>query len=249
MVASPTTALLRTGNRTITSRATVFRRLVDLVLTAVRQAVPLGGVFALGWQPAVALAVYWFESLLLVGIAVAHGSRLRSKTSPQAIAKVRAAGDVDHAEALEKEAHAIPSAGINPRDVFIFHAGSMGVFGGFLAGILLILVGNGRIDPIDWSELWRAVGTMVAVLGIGFVFERVTMPVPPVALVRARVDTCNGRWALMWLLGFGGTLAMAFTGRPMVFFQVFAVLKGTWEVWGLLGRALGWKPVTPTGAS
>ena len=40
-------------------------RVIDLLLTGARQAVPVGGIFALGWQPPVAIAVYWIESVLL----------------------------------------------------------------------------------------------------------------------------------------------------------------------------------------
>lgn len=219
----------------------MFRRVIELITAAVRQAIPLGGIFALGWQPTVAIAIYWLESLLLVAVAVAICFRLRARTSPKAIAEARASGDVAYADALQKEANAVPSAGVNPRDVLLFHGGSMGIFGSFFAGILLVLTMNGRIEPVDWAELWRAAGVMAGVVGIGFVIERVTMPVPPVAVVRASVDTCTGRWALMWLLGFGGTGVLVFTGRPQTFFQVFALLKGTWEVWGLLARTFGWK--------
>ena len=102
---------------------------------------------------------------------------------------------------------------------------------------------NGRIEPVNWMELPHAAGAMAIVLGIGFAFDRWMMPDPPVAVVQARVDACNSRWALMWLLGFGGTVAIVFTGRPQTFFQVFAVLKVTWEAWGVLTRTFGWKAV------
>jgi hypothetical protein len=218
----------------------VFRRLVNLVITAVRQAVPVGGIFVLGWQPAVALAVYWLESVALVAIAVSFCFRLRATTSAAAIAEARAAGDEERAKAMQEEARRIPTAGVNPRDVLLFHGGSMGIVGAFFGAILLILTLNGRIEPIDWGELWDATGAMALVLGVGFVVDRLMTPVPSVASVQARVDTCNGRWAFLWLLGFGGVGAMAFTGRPQTFFQVFAILKGTWEMWALLAGMFGW---------
>ena len=219
----------------------MLRRVLDLVVTAARQAVPVGGIFALGWQPAVAIAVYWLESVLLVAIAVSLCFRLRAQTSGAAIAEARAAGDDAYADALQAEARTVAAAGVSPRDVLLFHGGSMAVFGAFFAGVLLILTMTGRGEPIDWAELRHAAGGMAIVLGVGFAIDRLVMPAPPVAVVRARVDACNGRWALMWLLGFGGTAAMAFTGRPQAFFQVFALLKATWEIWGLLARTLGWQ--------
>ncbi len=221
----------------------MFKRVIDLALSVARQAVPVGGIFALGWQPAVAVAVYWLESVLLVGIAVDLCVRRRDRTSPVAIAEARAAGDGAYADALQAEARMLPSAGVNPRDVLLFHWGSMAVFGAFFAGIMLILTLNGRIEPVNWMELPHAAGAMAIVLGIGFAFDRWMMPDPPVAVVQARVDACNSRWALMWLLGFGGTVAIVFTGRPQTFFQVFAVLKVTWEAWGVLTRTFGWKAV------
>lgn len=215
--------------------------MIDLALTAARQAVPVGGIIALGWQPAVALAVYWLESMLLVAIAVESCFRLRDRTSAGAIAEARAAGDEAYADALQSESRTVATAGVNPRDVMLFHFGSMALFGVFFAAIVLILTMNGRIEPIDWTELQDAAGAMAIVIGIGFAVDRLMIPNPGVALVQARVNACNGRWALMWLLGFGGTTAMVFTGRPQIFFQVFAVLKVTWEIWGLLARTFGWK--------
>lgn len=215
-------------------------RIIELVLTATRQAVPVGGIFALGWQPAVAVAVYWLESLLLVAIAVALCFRVRARTSVAAIAKARALGDGASADALQTEARMLAAAGVNPRDVLLFHGGSMALFGVFFTGVLLILTMNGRVEPVDWAELRHAAGVMAVVLGVAFVIDRLMMPDPPVAVVQARVNALNGRWALMWLLGFGGTAAMVLTGRPQTFFQVFALLKMTWEIWGLLARRFGW---------
>lgn len=202
----------------------ITRRIIDLLVTAGRQAVPVGGIFALEWQPAVALGAYWLESLLLTFIAVELCVRLRARTPATDMAAVHAAG-------------------IDPRDVLLFHGGSLAVFGVFFASIILILTMNGRIDPLNWSELGRALGGVVSVIVVGFVIDRLLNADPPLALVQARVNAGNGRWALMWLLGFGGTAAMAFTGDPQVFFQVFAVLKLTWELWGAAARTFGWRPV------
>lgn len=198
-----------------------MKRVIDLVTTTARQAVPVGGIFALGWQPAVAIAVYWIESVLLVAIAVALCVRLRDGASATSPDRMRAAGLV-------------------PRDVLLFHWGSMGIFGAFFAVILFILTMNGRIEPIDWIELQYAAGGMAIVLAAGFALDTLLLPDPTVAAVQARVNACLGRWALMWLLGFGGTVAMAVTGRPETFFRVFAGLKLTWEVWGLMARTFGW---------
>lgn len=208
----------------------MVRRLVDLVGTAARQAVPVGGIFGLGWQPQVAVAVYWLESVLLAAIAALLCARLRDSTS-----------GTPPVGAL--------TSGLNPRDVLGFHWGSMTLFGLFFAAILAILTTNGHIAPMDWTELREAAIGMAVALTAGFVLDSLLLPDPTVAAVQARVDACLARWALMWLLGFGGTIAMAFTGRPAIFFQVFAVLKLTWESWGLMARTFGWKSLNERAAA
>lgn len=198
----------------------MLQRVLDLVVSTARHAVPMGGIFALGWQPPVAIAVYWLESVLLAAIAALLCVRLRDNSS---------ATPPDGAR---------PS-GLNPRDVLLFHWGSMACFGAFFALILAGLASRGRIEPIDWQQLRDATTGIVVVLAVGFAAESL-LPPPTVAAVQARVNGCMGRWALLWLLGFGGTLVMAFTGRPETFFQAFALLKLTWEGWGLLARTFGW---------
>lgn len=202
----------------------MLRRAIDVVLTGARQAVPVGGIFGLGWQPPVAVAVYWVESVLLVAIAVVLCVRLRARTSEVTIAEARAAGDRAYADALVAEARTHAAAGVNPGDVLLFHGASMAIFGLFFAGIVVMLTLNGRIAPVDWAELRDAASGMAVVMALGFAFDYVVLPDP-----------------LMWLLGFGGLIAMLLTGRPQIFFQVFAVLKVTWEIWGRLARTFGWK--------
>ena len=196
-------------------------RVIDLLLTGARQAVPVGGIFALGWQPPAAIAVYWIESVLLAAIAAMLCLRLRDNTPGP-----------PRDGAL--------TSGLNPRDVLGFHWGSLAIFGLFFTAILFILTMKGHIAPIDWAELRGAVLGMTVVLAVGCAVDALLLPQPDVAAVQARVNACLGRWALMWLLGFGGTMAMMFAGRPAVFFQVFAGLKVTWEAWALLARTFGW---------
>ncbi len=205
-----------------------MKRIIDLVVSGARHAVPVGGIFALGWQPPVAIAVYWVESVLLAAIAAMLCLRLRDDTSGP-------------------PPDGALTSGLTPRDVLGFHWGSLAIFGLFFTAILFILTMNGHIAPIDWAELRGAVLGMTAVLAVGFAVDALLLPAPTVAAVQARVNACLGRWALMWLLGFGGTMAMMFTGRPQIFFQVFAGLKLTWEAWGLMARTFGWKSLQERG--
>jgi hypothetical protein len=235
---------------------TRIARLLDLIPTSIRQFIPLNGIFADAWQPSTAIALYWLESVLLAAVAAALCWRLARRTSDAAIDAANTSGDSLTAAALLDERQRANRAGLDPSAVLMFHVGSLAVFGGFLGGLLLILVGNKHIPPPDWRELGGAANAMMLVIASGFVLEMLTFRSMGVEAVQSRVNACMGRWALLWLLGFVGTGLLAFTGRPSAFFGWFAILKATWEGWGMLARLFGWKslqeratPAAATGGS
>jgi hypothetical protein len=216
-------------------------RILDLIPTSARQIIPLNGIFGEGWQASTAIALYWFESLLLMLVAAALCWRLRRRTSDDAIAAVQASGDDDGAAALLAEQQAAKRGGVNPTDVLVFYGGSLGVFGGFLGGVLLILTANGHLPPFDWLALRDGAKWMTLAVAGGFGVEMLMFPAMSVAAVKSRVDACMGRWALLWLLGFVGTILLGATGRASAFLGWFAILKAVWEGWGMLARLFGWK--------
>jgi hypothetical protein len=218
----------------------VIARLLELLTTAGRQVVPLNGIFADGWQPASAIAIYWLESVLLAAMAVVWCLRLKRRTSDRAIAEARADGDLAAAAALEAEQRAAKAAGVDPQAVLVFHGASLAIFGVFLGAILLIMTANHRLAPFDWAEFRDGANAMMLAIAITLAIEVVAFPPTTVAAVQGRVNACLGRWALLWLLGFVGTALLVFTGRPGAFLGLFAVLKLTWEVWGTLARLFGW---------
>lgn len=218
-----------------------LKRLLELIPAAGRQMVPLGGIFGLGWLPTSAIGVYWLESVLLALIAVIWCRRLQRRTSDQAIHALRLAGDTAGAAALAAEQQAVRTAGVDPRAVLSFHLPSLAMFGLFIAGILFIASQNGLLErPLDWNEFRDGATAMLIVIAIGFGIEQIFFPATSVDDVRARVDACTGRWALLWLLGFFGTGLMLYTGRGDTFISFFAVLKVTQETWGGLARIFGW---------
>jgi hypothetical protein len=219
---------------------TAIARFLDLIPTTFRQIIPLNGIFADNWQPSTALALYWFESFLLAVVAVVLCWRLRRRTSDDAIAAARASGDSAAAETLAAEQQLAKKAGIDPGAVMAFHVGSLAVFGGFLGGILLILIANGHLPPFEWGEFRDGADAMMLVIALGFALEMLTFRAMNVTAVQSRVNACMGRWALLWLLGFVGTFLLAFTGRPGAFLGWFAILKAVWEGWGMLARVFGW---------
>ncbi len=82
---------------------------------------------------------------------------------------------------------------------------------------------------------------MLIVVAIGLTMDLWGFTRWTVADVRARVDACMVRWALLWMLGFFGTALMVFTGRPTFFFGFFAGLKVLFESWARLARMFRWR--------
>ena len=132
--------------------------------------------------------------------------------------------------------------------MLIFHLGSLFVFGGFFSGVLLILVGNGRIEPMRWGELRQGAELMLLVVAVAFVFDLWNFDRFSVASAQERVDACLGRWGLFWLVGFAGTGMMMYPGRPEIFFGFFAALKITTEMWRRVARTFGWGALKDRGA-
>ena len=122
----------------------LIARIGQSITTLLRHLVPIGSIFGRSWHPVTALVVYWLESLLLV-LATAGLCALMQ----------RRATDTE-----------IDAAGIRPRDVLMFHLGSMFVIGGFLGGVLVILVGNGYVGrrqlPQAVFESWVKIAAVVA---------------------------------------------------------------------------------------
>jgi Family of unknown function (DUF6498) len=218
----------------------IVARLLDLIATAGRQVIPLHGIFADGWQPATAIALYWLESVLLAAVAIVLCWRLQRRTSDRAIAAARADGDDAMAARLELEQQAAREAGVDPRAVLLFHGASLAIFGIFLGVILAMLIQKQHLPPFDWDEFRAAADAMMLVIGVGWAVDLVLSPSMSVAAVQSRVNACLGRWALLWLLGFVGTALLVFTGRPGAFIGLFAILKAIWEGWATLARLFGW---------
>ena len=163
--------------------------------------------------------MYWLESVLLALAAAGLCALMERRFSRAEIKK----------------------AGIDPREVLGFHVGSLLAFGGFFAGVLVILFGNGRIEePMRWLEVRQGAQAMLLVVVVGVMFDLWNFGHLTVASAQDRVNGCLRRWGLFWLLGFAGTLMMMFTGRPEIFFGFFAALKITTETWARIARAFGW---------
>lgn len=217
-------------------------RVGRFLTTGARHGLPIGGIIGGTWHPVTAIGVYWVESVLLVLSVALLSALLQRRTSDAAIHAARLEGDDEAVRALERQRTELNAAGIRPRDLLAFHLGSLGVFGGFFGGIIVLLIGNGHLaEPIRWGELGQGVAAMLAIVAVAltvdlWAFDRLTVP-----QLSARVSACLTRWGLFWLLGFAGSIMMTVSGRPMVFFGFFAVLKVTFETWAGLARLFGWR--------
>lgn len=207
-------------------------------MTSLRQVLPIGGVAAWGWHPFTGLAVYWVEALLLATVAAVYCEIAQRRTAYPRIEALRRAGDHDAARRLDAERVVLKQGNLTWRNVFGFNVMSLLMFGGFFAGVTLILVGNGHIERPEFGQVREGVSAMLTLVLAGVLFDLLFTDVQA-TLVASRVNACLSRWVLFWILGFVGTIVMAWTGRPAIFFTFFGGLKVTWEVLGALERLLG----------
>lgn len=197
-----------------------------------------------------ALAVYWFESLLLALVAVALCALLKRRSSEHAAWNARRAGAEDVARLMDAERETFRKAFINPQDVATFHLGSLMVFGAFFSMMMLVMIGNHLIEQrFVWSEFRDGAAGMLIAVGFGFAIDLWRFPSMSVDAVQARVNACFARWGLFWVLGFFGTAVMIYTGRASFFLGLFGGLKLTWEVWATLARMFGWQSLQQQQAS
>ena len=219
----------------------MIARFARFATTSARHALPVGGVFAANWHPAAIIAVYWIESVLLVLATAGLCYLLKRRTDDASIAALRLDGREDEIRAIEDERRELRKAAIEPGDVLLFYLGSLFVFAGFLGGVITIMIGNGHLESMRWHELSDGAQAMALVVAIGLAIDLWRFEHFTVAAVAARVNDCLVRWSLFWLLGFVGTILIAVTGRPMIFFGFFAALKIIFESWARLARFFGWK--------
>jgi hypothetical protein len=204
------------------------------------QAVPVGGVFAAGWSPGTAIALYWCESALMVVASVVLVALLRHTTE-------RAPADTpDAAEWRWRRLADIDRANIRTRDVLAFYGGSILVIGAFLGAVTLIVTQNTGQPAFDAVELRRGLLVMTGFVGIGLAADAVRITSLPVSTVQSRVDANFGRWAFFWILGFVGLGASMLLGTPATFFSFFVGLKAFWELGRLFDRAVA--AASPAGA-
>jgi Family of unknown function (DUF6498) len=206
------------------------------------QAVPLGGVLG-GWSPATGLVLYWAEAVLGVLLALAMVWLYRRRISdPRQDEAVGPPGSPAAEAALRTRLTDLARANLRPHDIAIFYGGSLAIFGAFFAGIMLILSHNHGVAVPSLAELQSGLPPLVGFAVLGFLLDLRGLGRRPASFVAARVDAGAARWAMLWAVGFFGTILMAVSGRPTMIFLVFAALKTLYEVGVALERVTSRKP-------
>ncbi len=206
------------------------------------QAIPVGGVLG-GGSLATGLVLYWVEAVLGVLLAIAVVMLYRQQISDPGQDVALGPPGSPAAEAARQERLAdFERAHVRPRDIAIFYGGSLLVFGGFFAGLLLILSQNQGVALPSLAELRRGLPPLAGLAMLGFMLDLPGLGRRPASFVAARVDAGAARWAMLWAVGFFGTILMAVTGRPEAIFLLFAALKTLYEVLVALERVAGRKP-------
>ncbi len=207
------------------------------------QSVPIGGVLG-GWSPATGLVLYWAEAVLGVLFALAMVWLYRWRISDPRLDAALGPPGAPAAEAARLERLAdLQKANLRPRDIAIFYLGSLAIFGGFFAGIMLILSQNHGVAVPSLAELRSGLPPLAGFAILGLLIDLPGLGRRPASFVSARVDAGAARWAILWAVGFFGTILMAVTGRPTVIFLVFVALKTLYEVGVALERVTRRKPV------
>jgi hypothetical protein len=206
------------------------------------QAIPIGGVLG-GGSLATGLVLYWAEAVMGLLLALAMVPLYRRLISdPRQDAALGSPGSPAAEAARQKRLANLENAHVRPRDVAVFHGGSLLIFGGFFAGLLLILSQNHGVALPSVAELRRGLPPLAGLAVLGFLLDLPGLGRRPASFVAARVDAGTARWAMLWAVGFFGTILMAITGRPEAIFLLFAALKTLYEVLVALERATGRKP-------
>lgn len=206
------------------------------------QAIPIGGVLG-GGSLATGLVLYWVEAILGLLLAIAMVLLYRQRISDPRQDLALGPPGSPAAEAARQERLAdFERAHVRPRDIAIFYGGSLLVFGGFFAGLLLILSQNQGVALPSVAELRRGLPALAGLALLGFLLDLPGLGRRPASFVAGRVDAGAARWAMLWAVGFFGTILMAATGRPEAIFLLFAALKTLYEVLVALERVTARKP-------
>lgn len=202
--------------------------IASLVVAILLNAVPLLGLFGLGWSPATTLVLYWCESGLGVFFVLARLLLHRAVTRKRGYGRSFAGA----------------GAGPRPRGSWRFLSSYLGsaLLGGavtaFFFGLMVFAVfkDGGKVSPVDLGKGLVATGTL-SLLGLFLDARRIGDR--PFAWARQIAQGAVSKFGLLVIALLLGGGAYAVVHRPVVFYAVFVLLKLVSDIHDVLVRAGG----------
>jgi hypothetical protein len=203
-------------------------------------AIPAAGVIGAWWSSGTALALYWIEGALVIGLMAARIALHRRWT--------RKAG---HGHAAQFKArsrrgrHATPRAG-SFLGSYLLVAIPFTLAHGLFLGLLLFMIAQNRPDlgvVVEAGALRTGAIAMLAFLAVGFAADLAFLAQQPFRWIERLTERSLGRVVVMHLVIIFGVMGLALTDSPMWLIGGFAGLKALVELGAFLPeKELGPQP-------
>jgi hypothetical protein len=200
-------------------------RWLNLLFVLLVNAVPLYGIRVLGWSIGTVLLLYWVENLLVAVFTCARIALHRALTRKAGHWRTGQLGGVS----VNGRPKSFGMLGEYAVIAFPFTL----VHGIFVVAIVFI-IGANKPELADWRfsyEQFRyGALQMLAVLGVDFLVDALTMRSRSFAWIKAYVGQRMGRVLVLHLAIIFGMGAMAMTESPLAVLYVLIGLKTLWDL-------------------
>lgn len=203
-----------------------MRRFLPLAQALGLNAIPLVGVFGIGWSSSTALALYWLENVF--------GALLVAKRIEIHRERTELAGHWRR-HFKEDASEVDPTVRGGERTFLSEFRGTSTIFNlahGFFLALLLFLF-LPQADPtlrVDFRALIGGAAILAVLLLVGFWIDRPKIASWKFAEIRDLAKRSMGRTVLVHLTIIFGVFATAPLNQPRAFFAVFAALKVTTDL-------------------
>ena len=193
-------------------------------------AVPVAGFFGQGWSPGTALAIYWVESLLVIGFVSTRVALHRRWT--------RKAGHFRTPTFTQQKAGvARPLGSGSLLASYLTVAIPFTLAHGFFLGMLLFLFlpqAFGATAAVSLGDLGKGVVGVLAFLVVGLAMDLVSLRERSYRWVELVTQRAMGRIFVVHMTIIFGVGAAAFFHAPTAIFGLFAGLKTLFDLGGAL---------------
>jgi hypothetical protein len=199
-------------------------RWLNLLFVLLVNAVPLYGVFKLGWSASTVVVLYWFENVLSVVFTSARIALHRRLT--------RKRGHWRAGQLGTKVGDKPSTAGLLGEYATMTIVFTL-VHGIFVFAFTAIAADNHSGDPrwaFSGAQFWQGAQWMAVALTADFLVDAATMRQRSFAWIRAYVDSRMGRVIIMHLAIIFGMGGMMLTESPFAVLYVLIGLKMLWDL-------------------